>query len=661
MKHYSRFFLPVLFAFFAIFLPTMDVSAQSLTAQTTPPVGLVLRPLDKSSIVLNAYTVDVHLDTRAGGGSEVTFVVRARLHNPSTTKPAVISLNTRGRHPDGTPIQNLQFAVGQNEDVARPFSNDHLTRTLQPDERLWLTFVYTETVPASPWMSLHYDLNALRAWPHTVGSVRFTLHIPSSLPRAAFLQVSPDPSRFDSQRLEWQWEELTPRVPVRVLFLLPQTWQRISTLRSRSQSGDMAATEALAKLLHKMVVSKGSPPQVVNWAYPEALGLWARLTEEKPNDPAPWRVMATLYARRAQIKQDPETYRSLILNALENAWKRGDRDPTIRQELASVVRSQVDHLRGEGRWQEALQQLDALSNLLGPSGEMEIKKLREQIALAWVQERLQARDKQGVRKALVAGWGSMILNYFQAQLPSFRYLQLDVHTEEHQRQIIVSAILEPGATPSPAETWHTWLQALRAAAPEAQIIDNHLGNTVVMTARIPFQSASQLRDVEFRLASTVPTLPEWELLRDALSPTRLEQPRQVTFWGERVGWLERVDLSKARQDLDNAMTTLQALSHSALPREFPHELVQVRETLRHEDIAAWQALRDTERVTYVLRWDKGWGPPLARRWQLQSGDRALMQASRIRIDPLRAGTIGGALLLLWTALTLILWLTLGRG
>lgn len=657
----NTFFVLVALAFL-LAATTFDFESHAapLVLEDDLPIGLVPRPQGDTKVALTAYTVDLTFEEK-DNSPHFTVVVKTRLHNPSTVNSASIVLDLRGKTNTGAPISGLRLAEGQDATAAVPYAETSYIRTLRPDERMWLTFVYTDELSDIPWSKFQYNLDALNAWQTTVGSVRFTFHLPQGLTHTAFLRVAPDPSRFDTQRLEWQWEELTPQVPIDILFIRPQIWQYIETLRHQIMAGTSQATETLAQLLSDIIMKEGAPEEAVDVFYPEALALWTKIARERPQDPQPWRMLANLYALRAAREADPETYRSLIINALENAWQRGDRSDYVRTQLATVVRSQLEHLVEQQRWQEALEESDYLRDLLGPTGEDEVKRLRQKIALAWAQNLLRRGDENGIREALIAGWGPAVVSYFLPQRPSFAYLHLDIQTRERNRTVVITTTFDPHASPSPKEGWTTWIRAMQRAVPRITATQEDVGNSTVLTLTIPFVNASDLQDAQRRIVDTVPSLPEWAFIRDALSPVRLQYEQTNTLWGKRIVWEEEVDSTTSRQTLDEVISTLKATTQTPLLAEYPQELSDIRKALRQGDIRAWEELRDTARATYNLEWSEGLGPPSAHRWQLKTGEQTIMRASRTVIEPGRAILLAGALLLFWTGLTLLLWHTLGRG
>lgn len=630
-----------------------------LAAPAVPPFpDLVPVPEGDTRVILNAFTVDATL-VDAGTAASWQVVVRARLHNPSPSEEAAIRLvpTTTG---DAPLPDDLRFALGRDETQARPLSEATVDRTLRPDERLWLTFVYSVPAGSLPWTRFYYGVNRLAAWPSVVGSVRVSLHLPQQLDREVFLRISPDTTAYNGLLVEWQWEERVPPVPTDVLLIRPSLWQDIVTLRAAAASGDAQATARLARLLSDLVAADKAPQEVVEDFYSQALAAWAALADMRPDDPQPWREMAALYEIRARTSEDPETYTPLVLAALEEAWARGDRDDLTRQHLADVIREQVDHLIAEARWQDALSAAQRLREVLGAEGEREVQDLRHRIALAWARDRAAAGDRPGLREALNAGWGEAVAAYFLPRQPPLRYLALEVTTREREREIVITAALDTSARPDPRETWATFVRLLRAALPDNPIEAEEKGSLVRVRARVPFDTAADLLAAQKRIVGIVPDGPAWALVREGLSPTRLEMEQEPTLWGWRHLWREEVNLSPARAALDEVVAGLRVAMLTPPASDFPDDLLPLLRQERERDLLAWQGLRDEMSAVYVLRWEAPPGPPLARRWHLAVGEHVVMQGERSRPNVPRLALLGGLLLLAWTLVTLGLWRLLGR-
>jgi len=119
--------------------------------------------------------------------------------------------------------------------------------------------------------------------------------------------------------------------------------------------------------------------------------------------------------------------------------------------------------------------------------------------------------------------------------------------------------------------------------------------------------------------------------------------------------VERVDLSQATPALDSTLNVLQATLASAPDPEFPEALVPVWQQLQRRDVQAWRALRDNSGAVYTLRWHEGWGPPVARRWNVPSGGQKTLVAERTTFSPSGSGSVVAGVFALWTLLSLLLW------
>ena len=628
-------------------------------AQPLPPFpDLIIVPEGDTRVLLNAFVVDATLD-EGNNAPQWRVVVRIRLHNPSRKEKDTVRLalsTNAGRLP-----QDLRFAVGRDERQATNFEGNTIERTLAPDERLWLTFVYTVPAGEHPWTHFYFGVNRLSKWPTTVGSVRVSVHMPRQLDREAFLLIRPDTTAYNGLLVEWQWEERVPPLPTETLLIRPSVWEDIHDLRSAAANGDEDATERLARMLTDMVTMAATPRLVVEHFYPEALAMWSTLADLRPEDPRPWREMATLYEARAQVEGVNGPYTALILAALEEAWARGDRDMVTRQHLADVIRQQVETLLAAGQYRDAMSTADRLREVLGPDAEEEALRLRYRAALAWAQARAAEGDRKGMITALNAGWGEAVSSYFLPQQPSLRYLRVEIVTQEQAREITITAALDPTAQPNPQETWDTFVRLLRASFPNDEISTTQEGSRVRARVRIPFGTADDLLKGQKRLVEVVPDMAEWALVRAALSPVRLETTRTRTLWGWRREWREEVDLSPARAALDDVIARLRVSLVTAPSPDFPQELVPLLQQQREQDLLAWQRLLDEMSAVYVLRWEAPPGPPLARRWRLAVGEHIIMQGERLSPDLTRIAILAGIALVAWTAISLGLWRWLGRG
>ncbi len=619
--------------------------------------GLILIP-ESEGVILAAFTVDATFTEGDTAALQVT--VRARLHNPSTTRELPVRLKLTGGDSRGQPITDLRFALGTDPAQATTYTADTFERTLAPDERLWITFVYTDVLGTQPWAHFRYRVDRLGEWPTTVGSVRVTLHFPEPLDQNAMIQVAPEPSRYTGLIWDWQWEDLVPPSSIEVIFVRPEAWARVRTLRQQVASGQVAAAKELAELLTTMVTAPDAPPTLAEAFYEEALGAWTQVAAARPNDPTPWKAMATLYKSRLDANPGEDAYRTLYVAALEEAWNRGDRSDETRAALAEAVSDEIRHLRAEGRWQEALTQLDRLKSIVGVEGTADVLALREEVALAWVQDRVQADDDAGVREALRVGWGDVILGYFRPRRPALRYAGIQVLTTDTTRVITMTATLDPSVSPNPEETWQTFVRVLGTALPTANVTTGRSGNTVQVAVRMPLGDVNGLIRDQKRLVEVLPDTPEWEVFRAALTPKRLQLTREPQWWGTRITWREEVDLAPARQALDDTIVGLRASLSVPPSPDFPEALLPILQRFRERDVEAWEGLRERTDVVYLLRWEAGMAPPLLKRWQWSLGDRVVMQASRAVPDPQRLGILGAGLLVLWTLFTLAVWRWLGR-
>ncbi len=649
----SRIFILLLFL-----SHLFGVQAAARSPEEPPFPDLVLIPDDSNTPVLvNAFTVDATL-LEAEAGARWEIITRIRLHNPSPTEPATIRLRLT-LTPDMPLPADLRMTVGRDENEAQPFTAPTYEHILQPDARVWLTFVYTTPLRPHPWTRFHYGIHRLQAWPKVVGSVRVSVHLPSQLPREAFLHISPKTTAYNGRLVEWQWEERTPPVPVEVLLVRPTVWKAIAEWRAQGARGDLIAQARLARLLTDMVTANAAPPEVVDAFYPEALGLWTALAERRPDDPQPWEEMAALYELQAK-RGDADAYTALALAALEEAWARGGRSEVARAHLAEIMRDQMRRLITAARWQEALITVQRLGDVLGPGSEQEVMELRREVALAWAQAQAAEGNREGMLEAIALGWGENVLGYFVPRYPSLRYLTVEVTTEERARTVVITAALAPGARPAPRETWESFVRALRAAVLSGQVEVEQKGNLVRAVVRVPFADPQELRAALARLAGVVPDQPEWALVRAALSPLHLERRQRLTLWSKETHWQEEVDLTPAQRDIDEAVRGLRTAVVAPVPSDFPDVLVPLLRQQREEDLLAWQDLRDKMAAVYILRWDDPPGPPLHRRWHLAPGEHVVMQARRVQPAMPRLAVLGGALVFAWTVLSLVLWRVLGR-
>jgi len=629
--------------------------------ESTPIVGLIPRPISPepdTPVELSAFTVDATYD--ANHPDIMHMVVRVKLHNTSRTETHAVTLDVRGYTNQHLPISPLLATEGKDPARATVYPHPSLTRTLRPEQRLWLTFVYTDTVGNAPWVMFEYHIDKLQAWPTPVRSARVTIHSTPPLEQGALLEVSPPLSRNNGRALEWQWDGRTPSEPLRVFFIAPHHWQRIQQLREGVNQGDEEARRELAEWLTQWLTQPETPPPVWQAFYPEVVALWTQEASAHPDDPTPYRILAQLYRDRAQYSDNPDAYQSLILDALEKAWDRGARDATIRVALAKATREHIQRLRREKRWSEALKQLQHLRSILGPTGEREIQHLREQIALDWVKDRLAVHDQEGVLNALQAGWGDTILNYFRPHLPAFHYADVRVHTTQNRREITLSVFLNEPTPPTFEEDWNTWLKTLPTALPEAEIQHHSLGPQRTVTVTFPFATASDITEAQHMLTDSMPDLPEWAPLKDALSPQELVFTRTPRMWGYRMNWQETLSLTQARQRLDEVATDLRVSAQTPLPPDFPEILGEVRQAFREQDIRAWQAYRDAFHAVYTITWEEGWGPPAGSRLVLRTGETGTLHVAREVVYPRQAYVLGGLLFLAWTGLSWGLWRWLGE-
>lgn len=616
--------------------------------------GVIPVPKQPENVILAAFTVDVsYVEEETANYWQV--ITRARLHNPSTTQPVTAVLSLTGADSRGTPLQDLRLAPGTDPQKATPYPQDTYTVALRPDERQWFTLVYTDRMATADFPRFRYDLSRLTRWPTIVGSVRVTLHFPRQVNRAAILHRAPDPTRFDGLSLDWQWENLTPRVAIDVLLVRPSLWDRLQALRVRRAAGETGAGDELAQTLLALLTANEPPVEAFERLYPEAVALWSERAEAHPQDAAPWRALALLYTARARLESPPDPYQTLALGALAQAWQRGDRDPAVRDMLARVAREQIATLRGRRKWQEALSTLASLADLLGPEGEEEITALRQEIARAWAQERLDAADAEGVRQALVAGWGEDILTYFTPHTPRFRRLDISVQTREQTRIITATVIPFAAGTTDEEAQWAADVEALQQAIPDAAVSAETMAHAYTLQITIPFETPETLIDVGRRAAHALDLLPEWAPLIGVLQPRQVQVTETITWWGKNVQWTEEVDLTAARRSLDEALASLQAALEAPPPPDFPADLVPIWRALQEQDLNAWQALRDQSSIVYTLRWEEGLGPPQLKRWHVAPGEKAILRAERRVIAPGRSSVTLAAALILWTVLSLILW------
>ncbi len=636
----------------AIFLNlTLSIS---IGADPAPPQGLLPFPEGKESttVRLAALTVDAYfLDAQ----NTWRFLVHFRLYNPSKTDMATIRIHLRGLLPDGTPISEIYGGEGYTDNPTTPFVHRSFERTLGPEERVWYTFLYTAKEPPLPWSRFVYTLSQLSSWPEPTGSIRVTLHMNTLLAQHAYLSIHPKPTRFNGEIVEWQWENRTPDTDVETLFIRPTSWTEITQQRQQAHQNDEEAIASLAQTLTDWLTQEQAPDTVMRAFYPEALALWTQLADLRPEDPAPWQSMVALYRARAVQTHDEDTYRPFILAALREAWKRGDHSEATRQQLATLIQAQIDYLLHVHHWQEAIDQLDTFADLLGPGHQAQIKQLRQQIASDWAQERLKAQDWDEVRTALKAGWGEKILAYFQPQGPTFHYLNVEIFTSDHTRSITLTAALDTGVEPSGEEMWNTFLSRIPTALPQAQIRHKRQGHLVQVCVDLPFITATDLQEQQRRLVGIMPDIPEWEPMRNALTPRYLRRAEHTTLWGWTMAWEEEVDLSPAHERLTQSLERLRATLTTPPTPDFPETLYPVLRAFRATDIKQWVQFMEHIEVVYTLKWTTPPGPPEARQWRAHVGDHLVMQAERPMIAPIRLAAIGGLLILGWTTISFLLW------
>ena len=635
---------------FLIIPPTL------VKAEPLPPNGLIPVPEGEAPIRLTAFTVDAYFQDQ---DDTWQYLVRFRLYNPSKTDSVEFRFHLQGNLPDGSRIAEVYGEEGYVESPSRRLNTLTITRTFQPEERVWYTISYKTIAARTPWAHFTYALQSLTTWPKPVDSTRVTLHVDTTLNLQAYLRVRPTATRLPGNIVEWQWENQTPTADIDALFIRPKEWQRIEHLRQAAQKGEEKATETLARLLTQWLTQEDAPPEVVQTFYPEALALWTQIAQTHPADPSPWKSMITLYRVQERLTHNENMYRPLILAALREAWKRGDRSEKTREELATLSQAQIDYLLHARRWREALDQIQAFSELLGTEHQEKIQALRRQVALAWLQERLQAEDWPGVREAIQTGWGPNLLTYFRSQAPSLHSLSVEVLTTDHTRTITITAALAPTAQISTEEAWHTFLSLIPTALPQAHMEHEQKGHVVRVQIRLPFPSADDLQKQQRRLVGILPNSPEWEVVRDALNPRALKETERKRLWGWTITWEEEVTLAPSKERLDQTLDRLRATLMTPPSPDFPEELRPVRQRFQRKDIEAWEEFEEHIHVVYTLKWTAPPGPPEARKWTVRLGEHLLMQAERTVLAPARIVAFLALSLLGWTVLSLLLrrWLS----
>ncbi len=629
-------------------------------AQEDPPGWIPLPgPEHDPAVMLQAFAVDLFVEER-DPQPVLKVIVRFRLLNTGTTEPAQAQLMWTGTAQNGGTLPPLRLGIGTDPSAAQPYAETTFTRELRPDERLWLTLTYTETLPATPWTALVYSVERLHEWPVTVGSVRVTLHLPQLLDQRAMLSVAPDPSRYDGEVWEWQWENVVPPQAVSVLFIRPEWWARLETWRAQVQEGDITTATRLARVLTQGVLDPQAPEAVANAFYPEALALWTQIAEARPDDPEPWRQMANLYAAQAATSPQADAYRSLMVAALEAAWRRGDRDAALQAELADAVEAQARSYANARRWEEAWQQVAVLDDLLGTTAQERVRTLRRDIALAWALDRLEAGDEAGFQEAIASGWGESMLGFFLPQRPALRYVGVDVMTTDITRTITLMVTLDPQTRPSTEEMWAAVEEWLRTQIPEGRVVTQREGYTMMARLTFAYTSPSDILRIQERIVEGLPETPAWALVRAALQPQLLRTSTDPKWWGTQQHWQEVVNLGPARRALDEAISQVDMSLTLAANADLPAALVPILRQRREEDRQAWVALRDYSDVVFRYRWQRSLFPPLYRRWHLNAGEQALMAMSWAKVVPSRLAGLGVLVLLGWTVGTWGLWRWLGR-
>lgn len=630
-------------------------------AEAQAPVpGLIPLPArdhDKA-VILQALAVDLYFSD--GEEPALRTEVRFRLQNTEKTRAARAHVQWVGVRQDGGALPPMALALGTDVQAAEPYSQPTFEHTLAPDERLWVSLVYTEPLPVAMWTHLRYGVSQLAAWPGGVGSVRVTLHFEDFLPQEAMLAVVPEPDRYNGQVWDWQWDAVVPEEDVDVTFVRPRAWAEVEKLRQEARGGDVAAAITLARQLTEAVVDPQTPTVVAETFYPEAVALWTEVAKARPHDPEPWLQLAALYGAQAATAEDAEMYQALRVAALKAAWDRGARDQVPREELAAAIAAQARRYAERQLWPEAFAQVDTLRDVLGPEGEAQVQALRQEIALAWALDSARSGDEQAFQEAIRTGWGDAALGYFLPQRPPLRYVGVEVETTDTLRRITLTLTLDPSVTPDPERDWQALVAYVASRVPEVVQTTNRQGQTAQAVWTFRYRTPGDIRRVQEQLVAGMPDAPAWSLARAALQPPTVEHQARATWWGEWHAWQEEVDLTAPRQALDQAIQNVD-VSLAAVPADaLPDALWPLLRAQREEDKAAWEALRDYSDVVFRYRWSRGLLPPLSRRWQLGAGERAAMVVTWPVVLPERV--VGAALfvLLAWTGVTWALWRWLGR-
>ena len=598
MRH-SRAFAIALLALTAVLWGGVHRVEGAPPVQDSAGGGLfpALVPLGGSGgVVLHALAVDIYLGYEP---LQADFSATYRFSNPDPRNAKEVSVQIR---PGSAGTGELFLRSGGSESPVSPGGTFKLA--LSPSSKKDVTLRGSLPLEGYPLVEVAYALAPATLWAGAISSVRVTVHFPRLTTQDEWVLVSPAPAEFDGFRLTWRFEGSEPSDLLRISLVHPDLWARITSLARKAAQGRASAQELyeLGAAYRTLALALDPGDEAFEGFFRQAV---AYLEQARNLDPSLAQAsvdIAALYRQRAFLPDGTvdASYVALSIRELERAIAAGASEQSFGWSLQELYVVMGQELEKAGRFDEAIGYYEKAMSLLekgiplpydAPRLEAMLRDTRARQAAKLLEQGRYHEALALLRERL----GADFLGRLGFQMPLCRSARALVRMQANEREVFCSCVPGPlFVSGNPA------LEPLRELPQGAEFTDE--GGRLVLKARIPFDSAEELKSRMKEIARYIPVRSDFGPCLVAFAGEGLTWGQEPEFLGQKLAFSERLDMAavEALLDVDVAgvrrrcrqLQGTEVFESPAL-QELAVELCRVAEE-------EWQSLRGDLTLEYEL-------------------------------------------------------------
>lgn len=657
--------------------PLQDLRHAVLAQTPTTNIIVALAPLDRESPVeLVALTLDVNV-IDADGRTRVQGDTTFKLHNGDNANPVTIPVGfpewaggANGFDPNlladfRVTLDNKKIAlartpapvkIGREERNVNWYAFD---LKFDPDEKKSVRVEFIQDLGAGILPRFYYGLLPSNGWKGPIGSLRLTVHFPTSTTGEQFIALDPKLPTFDGQDITWLEVGHNPNSDRAVTFIRPSLWNELLAKRATAaqNADDANAHFALGQVYQQLASVETTRRDNFRAQAIAEFEIAARL-DAKHADAA--LTLAQYYESRAGPAagtRDP-SYVMLAMTQWQNLIGT-HADADARKNLAEDSFYLGLGARARGENESALGYFEDAARF-APQGagplytrarwQREVQAAHVALAQALAQE-----DK--IAAALTHARAAFGNNFDLAPIPPLPVFALShaiVTTTSAERRIVLRLLPYPSVSNEARQALAASVVALNQTGAAAVTLSESESD-YTLTLSVPFNSDRDLQNRLSQLARAIPNRVDWLLTRAVIAPAAFEWSEPRETFTQKAHYREQLNLDAAwaqsQQGLDVLETTIDTLEKAPAT----DLRSQLRAAFLDNALAWWQRALAAATVTYDLQ--PTFAP--ARQWTVRpDAPRTLTYDSDvIRAEWYVIGAGSGAIVFL---LALLAW-SLRRG